>query len=152
MTAPVVTPELVKLIAGILRADVTLTLPAACMRAEAPRAYNAIKNAMWRVRTDKATDDEVERVAPIIEAIEHQCSQLVRDGLGAAAENQRTGFYEFLLRCRNRSEYGNEQKVELTGKDGSDLIQRIDNELSGKSAREVLDIAIGAEKAAKEGA
>jgi hypothetical protein len=151
MPAQVITDEIVKIVAAALRDDITLTLPGACMRAEAQRAYNAIKQAMVRVRQDKATDEEVERIAPIIEAIEYQCSQLVNSGLEAAAANGRTGFYEFLLSRKNRTEYGAEQKMELVGKDGADLIQRIDNELRGMPVKDLLNMAIGAEKAAKEG-
>jgi hypothetical protein len=129
-------------IAAFLDECIETTVPGACLKAGVPQAYNSLKQAMWRIAHDKATDEEVEFLAPILLAKQLQCEKIVKAGWYAAASGGRTGYYEWLASNRDRSEYGKQQQIALTNADGSDL--------SSKSPRELLEMLGELDKVAKE--
>lgn len=141
----VVTADVIGAVAAELRAHTTRTMLAACIEAGHARAHNSLKQGIWRVRHDKASDDEVELLAPILSALAYQASELVRMGGEAAADDKKTSWYEFLLERSHRYEYGRNQQVEVTGKDGEQLGASVDD------MRTLLDVYIKASKDAKEG-
>lgn len=145
------TAETIADVAKLLREDVTMTVVGACLKAGYPKAANAIRQALWRIRQGQASDEQVELLSPLLAAVEGQCQGLVKRGLDLVAKGNRTGFIEYLLEAKMPLEYGRRQKVEVTGKDGDDLVKEIDAELVKKTVKDLLEVAITADKVAKDG-
>lgn len=141
----VVTAPVIAAVAAELRAKPGCTMLAACIESGQARAHNSLRQGVWRVRHDKATDEEVELLAPILSALAYQASELVRMGHVAAEDDKKTGWYEYLLERCHSFDYGKQQKLEVTGKDGEQLGASVDD------MRTLLDVYIKASKDAKEG-
>lgn len=141
----VVTAPVIAAVAAELRAKPDSLFLPACIEAGHARAHNSLKQAIWRVRHDKATDEEVELIAPILSALAYQAQALVKLGDDAAKEDRRTSWYEFRLERGHAFDFGKQQKFEVTGKDGEQLGASVDD------MRTLLDVYIKASKDAKEG-
>jgi len=145
MTSPanmLLTNAIIAAIAEKVSGSVGMTVTGACVELGYAKYRNTIKQAMWRVQHDKASDDEMEKFAPLIKAIEANCRQLMESGLGQEVMGQRTAMVQFVLEKLNPCEYGKSlQKVALTDSDGNDLVN--------KSPKELLAMMADLEKIAK---
>lgn len=121
---PVLTVELMARVAELLDADDMLTVMAACIDAGA--SWGAVKIAMMRFRD--GTGGEL--AAPVVRAVERQCSRLLERGEGLANGGTSASWYQWRLETKHPTQYGRKQGLEVSGQlDTSALANKSDAEL-----------------------
>ena len=150
MTAPTYTLDDCLRVAEKLRGDAKLTLLAACIDVGlTSKQYTAIKTAMHRVRKGgegqghAASEEMVERILPILRAVDQQCEKLLDTAELLAGEGKSANLYTWLLEKKNRHEYGNITRTEHTGEDGEAIKV---NGMAGKTDEELIELMLKATK------
>jgi hypothetical protein len=140
----ILTAAAIQDVAAKLREDKTLTFMFACMQAGHSRIYNTLKQAVWRVRHDKASDVEVEMLAPLFEALAWQQKELTSDGMVNETMGHGTTMARFLLERLHRYDFGDNKTVAVTNADGDDLFAKM-------PADRLLETFLAAKKIAEDG-
>lgn len=143
MTDPTFTATDCESVAKRLMDDAKLTLLAACIDSGlTAKQYQAIKRACSRVRKDDyASEDMVERILPIMRAIDKQCEKLLESGELLALEGKSASFYSWWLEKKSPTEYGARTRTELTGEDGGPVKV---NSMSSKTDAELIELMLKA--------
>lgn len=143
----VFTREDAERIAALLQANKRLTLLAACIDAGMGDHYHAIRKAANRARKgpspgDKNGHADMNRIGPIVRAIEKQCEEIVEDAESLARTGKSTNMHIWWAEVKNPAEYGRKNRTEITGEDGGPV--QIKKTLQHKSDDEIIALMLAA--------